>query len=375
MNTRLHAIVVVLITLTTSARWTLGAPGETLEPKQLLAAAFTSARTIADRDEKDDALMRIIHTQARIGDVAGAEETAQWIASPQSRGFASRAIAGAHAHAGDFKAAMALADAAPDNAKSGILEEVVAAQIEHKDLAAAQATRSRINGGFYAAHADRQIALAQAAAGDLVAARQTLAGIQDASVKVQGYLEVAESQLKEKNFTGAKDLIQRAITASKEVPDYLRPLSVASVASTMVKAGSTQTAMTIASRVTEPRDKALTLAKIAEAQAEIGDVAGSKQTARLLTDDGDQVRLQVMFAKAQARSGDTAGAKESLAAARALADKIAVPTLRAFAYESLLAAQVETGDAAGAAEIAKSQKDPIVKSYSFVAVARAMAKK
>lgn len=376
MNFRHHVIAVVLITLTAASRLTVAAPPvDKPEPKELLAAALTAARTITDDDERDDALMRIIRGHGVLGDFAGAGQAAKFITTPLKRGFASRAIAGAHAHAGDLKTATALADAATGDAKAGVLEEIVDAQIERGDLAGAKATRARIDDTYYASQADGRIAAAQAASGDMAGARQTLAGIRDASVKVRGYCDVAESLFKEKNLTAARDMTQRAIAASKEAPDYLRALSVAAILSTQVKTGSAQVAMATANRITDPRDKALALEKIAEAQADIGDIAGSKATAKLLTDPGDQVRLQSLFARAQAKGGDTAGARQSIAAARGLADRIEIPTLRAFAYESVLEAEVAIGDAGPAAEQARSQRDPIVKTYSLVAVARTLAKK
>jgi hypothetical protein len=377
MNRRHYPIRILLITLAIAALPAAAAPGEkSPEPKELLAEAVTSAGAIADRDEKDDALMRVIHAQSTIGDAAGAQQTAKLVRNPQKQGFASRAIAAGYARGGDVKTATAMADAATNaGAKSGILEEIVAAQIEQGDLAAARATRASIAERFYAAHADRRIAVAQAASGDVATAKQTLAGIQGApDVKVQGYLDIAGELLKAKNVAAAKEMIQLAVTAAREVPDYLRPMSVAAICGTLVKAGAADPAMGIANRIAEPRDKALALSHIAEAQAEIGDVAGSRATAKLLPAD-DQVRPQVLFARAQMKSGDAAAARQSLADARALADKIEIPTLRAFAYETVLAAQVELGDAGPAAEQAKGQKDPIVRTYSLVAVARALAKK
>lgn len=375
MNARHHAIVMTLITVLSAAdRSSAAARGNAAGPKELLAAALTAAQAIKDLDEMDNALLRIVSAWCAKGDIAAAEQTAKLIARPQFEGFARGTIAGARARAGDIKGALALADGAADG-KAGILEEVIGAQIEQGDLPGAKITRTAMGDGFYSGQADRRIALAQAAADDVTAARQTLAGIQDPYVKVQAYLEVGEALFKTKNLTGARYMIQRAVAASKDVPDYLRPISVASIVSTQVKTGSADIALAAANQIVAPDAKELALAKIAEAQAEIGDIAGSKTTAAILNSAGDLVRLQTFFAKAQAKKGESADAKQSIQAARALADSIQTPTQRAFAYETFLAAQVEIGDAAGAVEIAHGQKDPIVRSYSLVAVARALARK
>ena len=75
MNRRHYPIRILLMTLAIAALPAAAAPGEkSPEPKELLAEAVTSAGAIADRDEKDDALMRVIHAQSTIGDAAGALE-------------------------------------------------------------------------------------------------------------------------------------------------------------------------------------------------------------------------------------------------------------------------------------------------------------
>jgi hypothetical protein len=342
--------------------------------RELLALAETSAATITDDDERDDAFMRVIHVRSEIGDAAGAEKAAKLIGSEQKRGFASRAIAGGYARSGDIKTAMAMADAMP-KASAGILEEVVAAQVDRGELDAARTTRAKIRDAFYAAHASRRIALAQAASGDLAAAKQTLAGIEGAAdVKVQGYVDIADALRKQKNEAGEFEMVKSAMAALREVPAYLRPMSIAAVAGMLVKAGNGEIAMKIANDVTEARDKALVLSHIADAQAELGNLSGARSTAKLLAGD-DQVRVQMLVAKAQMKGGDSAGAKQSIATARTMADKVEIPTLRAFAYESILPTQIELGDASGAIEVANGQRDPIVKTYALVAVARALAKK
>jgi hypothetical protein len=376
MNTRPFRIAVVCMTLMVASRWAAGAAGEKPpRPKELLASALTAARSIGDVDERDDALMLIIYGHSAIGDVDSAEQTAKAIGTELKQGFARRVIAGMYARRGDFKTATALAEKATGDSKSGIWGEIVAAQLERGDLAGAKLTRAKVDDTFYASQADCRIALAQATSEDLTAARQTLARVRDPSARVRGYLDVAEALLKVKDLTGARDMIGRAIKASKDVPSYFHALSIAAIARTQVKAGSLRTALSTANRIPLPSDREVVLSKIAETQVEMGDLDGGMASARLLTDGNDRVRLQALFAPAQAKGGDVAGARKSIAAARALADTIDVPTLRAFAYQSLMEAQVAMGDAGEAAAIALAQKDPIVKSYSLVAIVRAMAKK
>jgi hypothetical protein len=375
MNSRHHATVFLLIIVMAVVDRSSAAAGDKpVDPKELLAESLTAARAITDRYERDNALLRVVRGQCAVGDVAGAEQTGKLIAAPQFEGFARGTIAGARARAGDIKGALALADAAADG-RGSVLEEVVEAQIEQGDLPGAKATRAGMGEGFDSGQADRRIAIAQAALDDVTAARQTLAGIQDAYVKVQAYLDVAEALFKTKNLTAARYMIQRAVAASNDVPDYLRSISIASIVSTEVRTGSAEIALATAKRIVQSDSKELALAKIAEAQVAIGNLADSEATAGLLHDSGNLVRLKAFFAKAKAKKGDSAGAKQSIAASRALADKIQKPTHRAFAYETFLPVQVEVGDAAGAIAIAQSQKDPIVRSYSLVAVACALAKK
>ena len=128
------------------------------------------------------------------GDLESAFQFANSIQGyPKSR--AQAAIAGAQAKAGDFAGAQRTADSIQDASDKDLAQKAIAeAQAKAGDFAGAQKTVDSIRSEYSKGNTQKDIAQVQAEAGDFVAAQMTVDGIQRADVKVEAQKAIAEAQ-------------------------------------------------------------------------------------------------------------------------------------------------------------------------------------
>jgi len=143
-------------------------------------ATLQSALATADRspDYSYDVMGDIAEAQAAIGDIAGAQKTADHIRRPFFKRIAQSAIAKAQVRASDIAGAQ-------------------------KTLTSAQMTAALVETGHYQNIALFEIAQAQAAIGDIASAQKSAGPIKSAYYKESAEYKIAEAQIKSGDIAGA----------------------------------------------------------------------------------------------------------------------------------------------------------------------------
>ena len=298
--------------------------------KCILDLAIQTARQIDD----DRALSYIAVTQAAVGDINGAKQTAQEVSS-DNRAYTLSNIAIVQAQWGDASSA------------KQIVEQIDNAGIRVASLLS--------------------IAKAQANAGEISGAKQTIdnakriaQNIDDGREHAIVLLHIAELQFKLKDKIGAKQILTDAINLAKQIEDADSTLR--QIAVVQAKLGDIREAKQTAQQIgTSSGYRAESFKDIAVTQAEMGDIEGAKQTVRQMkyTDCNkrslvDSRRGALLdIAGVQASSGDVSGARQT---ARQVGDCRS----RSFILGHIAIAQADAGDVRGAIRtVSEINKDDV----------------
>jgi RNA polymerase sigma factor (sigma-70 family) len=144
-------------------------------------------------------------------------------------------------------------------------------------------------------------------------------------------------------------------------------------------------ALELSREITYPYPRAMAQADIAAALARVGDIAGALEVVRDIGEEGEMAmvirsselpRALVEIARAQVRFGTRAAAIETLGKARSVAlERTPIDTLSSDRIRSIVEAQVELGDVAGAKISAAAIKtDNVEEALALAALARGQAK-
>jgi hypothetical protein len=305
--------------------------------------------------------------QAAAGDVAGARQTAESIASKQPQAYAYRDIAEARVKAGDLAGARELVDLAKKAAdavtvkidQQSTLQDVAGAEADAGDLEGARKMADDINHPFMKAMALRMVVTAQARAGDVAGARQAADAIIDDYAKGLALGDVAGAQARAGQV---KEALETA--GAIENPDA-RQAAYRQIAAVQLKAGdsagsrqSLDLAIAATEEVHNPGSKAWAYRCAAIGQAQAGDVPAALKTAGGIEQAYARALAYGAVAEIQDRTGDHAGAKQTLDLAKKSAASIDSSGEKS-AYRDIAATGVRTGDAAGVEAWAKSLTEPL----------------
>ena len=336
--------------------------GDLSGARQTLAAGLKSLELITNmhdkkfREEqltKDELgeLSYLVDSRIKIGDITGAKEIAELVADPVSRGYRQIDIAIAQARGGDIAGAQITADSIPagtsykENALKAIAEAQGAAakaQVKTGNIAEALRISDLIQDGALKRRTQSEIAAVQMKTGDVAGALRTAGLIQDMQLKSEAQLDIAEGQILGGDLAGAKKTLVYALKT--------------------------------ANLIQEMRGKNRVQAFIVGAAARAGDLAGAQRTADLIMDADWKSNAQVYIAEAQAKAGDLAGAKESLSSALKTAGLIQEANDKDFAYSTIATHQSNIGDIAGALKTADQVQFARRKIYTQAVIAAAQAK-
>jgi len=323
---------------------------------EIIRQAQETAQGIRDAREKAFALGFITVTQARLGDIDGAKQTADRIietdATRRFKADALIAVGEAQAQSGDregarrnfsdvkqrmagisaFDKALLLADLGVAQAKAGELED--AKQTATDVVGSDPGPVSRLSN----IRILEAIAQSQFQSGDVAGANQTIEGFKFSSDRMIIWRWMARAQIESGDLKGARltlvrlkqmEAVMSDVFASS--PNYITSDDISSlveIAELEVKAGDVASGRQIlssakrtAGRMSKPEDKASGLRIVAEAQALTGDLAGAKQTAAGINDSNEKKLTLVAVAAATAKAphSDKNSARQILRSVKAAA--------------------------------------------------------
>jgi len=336
------------------------------------AGAQRTADSIQDASHKDLAQNAIAVAQAKAGDIAGAQRTVARMQDASDKDLAQNAIGDAQIKAGDIAGAQKTADSmtvwmgSSSGLEDTLRRDIAQVLAKAFDFAGAQKTADRIRDGtgktlsdnaklnFHAkAKAHWSIAVAQAEAGDIAGAQRTVARMQDDS-----------------NWEG--DAQWSIVRAQLRIGDIVGAQKTAdSIRNTRGKSGAQQDVIAEAREAEKNTSEAERITKravkMAEHQSKAGDIAGAQRTADGIQDEKARDEAHKAIAWSQAYAGDIAGAQKT-------ADGIQDARRKDSARQTIAWLQARAGDIAGAQRTADSIQDASDKDLAQKAIAEAQAK-
>jgi len=238
---------------------------------------------------KDETRVAIAYQQITSGDFAGAKKTAGLIQNANTILNKSqtllRYVAEAQAKAGDIAGAQMTAESVAEGSNKDLARySITTAQLQAGDIAGAQKTGDNFQDAGGKDWALSVISQAQAEAGDIVGAQKTADRIHDA----------ASRERAGRNIPFAQTTIASAAEKQAEAGDIV---------------GAQKTADRIQGAAGGWKDRVL--GGIAVAKAKSGDITGAQKTADSLP-PGWKDKAQAGIAAAQAQAGDIAGAQKTV---------------------------------------------------------------
>lgn len=278
--------------------------GDTNGAKRTLVVARQKTLTGAT-NRKGAALDMIARTQARIGDFRGAIATANAIDDRQHQEWARLEIARQQAKVGDFADAVATSDLLYPVHKKRCLVVIAIYTMKNGDLQKLKARAMAINDPFATADTLLELGAAQAANRQLEAA---LATLRDAEKIADNYRE---------DFP-RNNALRRVVRSTCKIMEMGRQ--------------ELDWARSVANKMGKGY-RAMALTYIARSQAKVGDVAGAKQTLVSCLDDFFVSREAIRWiTKAQCRSKESESLLEWIDWLGQQGREASRPGNRAFAY-------------------------------------------
>jgi hypothetical protein len=261
--------------------------GDTAGAKDTLRLARRAADRSTDHRGglNTTSLEHIAIAQARaLGDIAGAQQTADLIASASDKSYALKEIAEAQAKAGDFTAALKTAnciipDGTYSNWRGGTLAGIAEAQAEAGDVAGAFKTAELIQNEYYRKSGVGRIVHGQAKGRDIVGALKTADLIHDTDDKSSALLGIVDVQAESGDIAGAFKTADLIIGTDEKSGALSYIASAQAKAGDAANAKSTFTlALKTADLTPDPKTKCWRQRAIAAAQAKVGDIASARET-------------------------------------------------------------------------------------------------
>jgi tetratricopeptide (TPR) repeat protein len=385
--------------------WTLQAVAEELaKGGDNAAAARTYQEAIqAAKEIKDDPndkrpeefrAFQVHHTigwiavsQAQIGDVKGALETARAMESDSARDYALAYIAVAQIEAGDIKGGLQTAEDVSFNKKDWVLSAAARAQAAAGNVKEARQTAEKIGNDPSLLAA---IAAAQARAKDRDAAKKTLQeALKIAGEFSEGNPDTGDDGSRRGGAFGAIAGVQAAMGDVKEARQTADALkepwksnALRSIATAEIKAGDVKGALQTAEAIEGEYPKGEVLKEVLTAQLRLGDLKEGQQTAAAIKSVFWRVVALTEIAKAQAKAGDRTAAVESFRKAFAETgveggnvrdEEPGLGGLRNVALALIVRAQAEAGEEKEAIAWAAKQSNPLLKAQALLNIARGIA--
>jgi hypothetical protein len=248
--------------------------GEMTDARATLAAAQGNAAATQSIYLKNSQLLDVAKAQVKIGDMAGAQKSADLIPSADQKSWAELVIAMAQVDAGD---------------RAGAQASLSKSQIDADRWIASSATQKAVmcdclldpHDEGHLASRELLVGQTQTKAGDVAHARATLLAAQ----KYAG--RIADASARSQNAYN--------------------------ISMAQVEAGDIQGAQTTAEFITDAFWKNSAALSIAQAQARAGDIAGARETAKLITDVNSRqiVEYAIQAAELKARAAAASRANPS----------------------------------------------------------------
>lgn len=325
-------------------------------PACLLAEAVESAKAIHKPEMRDWALGEILAAQAKAGLVDEAMATARRISDPRLIMVALRAIAEAQAQAGRPAEAMAAAEIIPD-------------ALQHGEALLAIA-RILARGG--------QAEPAREAAGQLADALSLeVDPLKRLALRAQAAVVMARTGATERadSLLAKAEQEARALSVEKE-----REAGLRQVAGALAEMDRPEQALAVLADVRGESDRTPVLVSTASAQAKAGDSDAALETASSI--EAERYRAVVLgdVAVAQNHAGDAVAAQATIAAAREAARAIRFPYARSYALSRIALAVRDMASRPGGPGFAEARaaaqdvEDPQLRASVLWAIAADQAR-
>ena len=324
-----------------------------------IAGANHTADAIAGAGEKERAYFGIAEGLAQVGNVQGVKDAVAAINDPVLKLQAQAEVALAQAHSGDIAAAKSTADA--------IRNPIVQAGA-YMEIAHLQATKGDISGATQTAEAMERfkdmvlpaIVGAQAQAGDTDGAKATLETIQNRTMKLNATIAMALAQAKAGDKSGALETIEsaRVVAEGIRAPKQQKRTLYDQIVVARAKAGDVAGAKAMANSVLYSSPSQMALWGIASAQADAGDIAGAQETAASLSDDSLKAGIFLAIASVQAKKGSLGAAQKNFNLAKNAATTLRNAPWENHIYRGISNAWGKAGDWVGLQDWIKSLEQP-----------------
>jgi Tol biopolymer transport system component/tetratricopeptide (TPR) repeat protein len=231
---------------------------------------------------KDATLRGIVEYQLRLGDIAGARQTAQLTQDPEAF---NREVAVYKAKIGDVKGALEAAELVAQDNRCYTYDSIATYQAEMGDVAGALKTRELARRwGDCASNFEQYVAEARVKMGDIEAAVKgaELSGRVDMDSL---FLRIGREQSKKGDVKGVMEAAKRLSYSVNEwlVPSY--------IAEAQTRKGDIEAALHTAKSLKD-RSRDIVLDKIAYVLALKGDIRGARQTVAQISDPSIKEEIQ-----------------------------------------------------------------------------------
>ena len=333
--------------------------------------AVTTASAIADPYRRAGAFTGIAKAQVAADDTRNAEVSirsalvaAGQVAEPAFRGWALHDVVQAQIAADDPIGATQTADRiVTDRPRGAALALIADMQLRGGNLAAAQATATKIRNGASQSEVLRQIVAIQASTDALPAARQNLRLVDDAFYQAYALGDVAVAEIRHGNLKAADALATRA-------RKNYRALVYGRIALARVDAGDVRGGLDTLARIDDPVYRAAIQGRVASARAKAGDAAEAQRlfaaalsSLEAVPDEPYRKAVTLsQLARMQTASGDRTGAQKSLQRALAIGSGLKPGEQRDDALDLIARGQARTGAAEAAMATASLVTDRITRA-------------
>ena len=317
------------------------------DSRQSLRLAMESALSIPPGSSRKDALAGIVGAQVNGGDLAGARETAAYIADEKDR---DEALSWLWTETPDNIAALrvVLGEVKTKDVRDRLASRLAVVLAQRGDRSAAAQLAATISmDSYYRPSAFAVLAMAHVKAGDMAAAKGAMAQIRDGTLSsADGFVMLTISGKAE--WVSSLDLFAALVAAGEAtwaeqslrlLGENLRNEGRLRIATARAARGDIAPAVGLLARTGKLSDKA----KLCQGMAEAGEVRAATDCAAQLQTLTMRVPVMLKLVEARAARGDLSGAQVILTRLRA-------ERPRAEALIKIASAQVAAGDEQGARE-------------------------
>jgi len=296
-----------------------------------LEEAKATAEQIANAAEQTEAYTALAEARAEAGDAAGARELIRLAISARREidyGWMKdwayeKAIAKAQVKVGDISGAEATAEKITDpQGKFDVQMDIAEALALRGEVRQAEEVAEKVGGGDEQKESIFQIiALAQAKAKDFAGAKDTIEKIMDKEKKAVAYANMAECQAQAQHREEASKTISLAKSEAQSIrAGWWKDWTHFHICGVQVRIGDITGAQVTAGFIDDTGSRASAYAAIARLQAKAGDMEGARRTAALAKPAIEDIIKRrgrgepiAWICEMQMWAGDTGGAKETLA--------------------------------------------------------------